>query len=463
MGTIVNKLSLLVFFSMLARKLGVAGLGDFYLLITLSGLFTILANFGFDVLTVREIARDHNKLKWFYPNVGIIKVGISLITVGLTYIYLVLGHYSHELIGIGAFSAFMTLFMSNMNHLDSIYRGLEKFGMAALIQIVNGVLVLLGGILAIEAGGELKEVIILMVIAYAVTSIIFNMLLSITSKVSPIALDFAPWKSVIHDAYPFMLTSALAILYYRLDTILLSQFAGDRAVGIYGAAGKIIENYGVIPTIFVSSIFPLMARQFGQSAESLKKTANLALKYLLIVSLPISAFSVFDAAKIIHLFYGNGFNESILPYQVLCVRAFSIFVTTLLGYLLFSANRQKLYMQFSTFTIVVNVALNVVLIPRFSYMGPPLAIAASTLVSVTFHVYFARKYVCKIDLWRPMLKPLLASVPVALFLFFSPLGIFADIAIATLIYGLAALAVGLFDKYDVSVLRAALSFQGSRA
>jgi O-antigen/teichoic acid export membrane protein len=206
-----------------------------------------------------------------------------------------------------------------------------------------------------------------------------------------------------------------------------------------------------------------MARQFGRSAESLRNTANLALKYLLIVSLPISAFSLFDAAKIIHLFYGNGFNESILPYQVLCVRAFSIFVTTLLGYLLFSANRQKLYMQFSAFSIAVSIALNVILIPRFSYMGPPLAIVGSTLVSITFHLHFARKYVCEINLWRLTLKPLLASVPVALFLFFSPLGIFADIAIAALIYGLSALVVRLFDKYDVSVLRAALSFQGSRA
>jgi O-antigen/teichoic acid export membrane protein len=460
-GSIANKLALLVFFSFLARHFGAEKLGDFYFLITLSSLFTIFANFGLDVLTMREIGKDHNSLQWFYPNVALIKLCLSLVSICLTYIYLVLGRYSPNLISIGLVSSLITVGMTNMNHTDSIFRGMEKFNISAIMQILNALLILGGGYALLYGGAGLKQIMLVMVVSYFLTAIASNIQIIIEHKVSPFAVNFSRWKAVLKDAYPFMITSALSVIYYRLDVLLLSQFSGNAAVGSYGAAAKIIENYGLIPTIFVTSIFPMMSRQYANSPKSLQKTANLALKYLLVISLPLTALSIVDAPKIIRLFYGEQFSNSTLVFQILCIRAFSSFVTTLLGYLLFSANRQKLYMQFSMVAIAVNVILNILLIPKYSFLGPPLAIVGSTIVSLSFHLYFAKKYVCQIHLVRHTIKPLVASVAAGIVIVFSPYNVFIDFAIAASVYGAVAFGLAIFDKYDLQLLKSVFQFQAA--
>lgn len=452
-GTLTNRLTLFLLFIIIARKLGSIGFGEFYFLFSLVSIFSIFANFGMEILTVREIANNKNEINWYYPNVFLMKLFLSIISIGCIFIYLLIFDYPDEIIIAGTIAAVLVLLNTNMAHTESILRGMEKFKIVALIQIFHGMICLLIGIIVLNYTNNLIFVMIGFIMAYGIMAIISNLPIYLGMNIKLMNINFSRWKEILKMSYPFVLTSGLAILYYRMDILLLSKLAGDESVAWYGAASRIIENYGLIPGIFVSSIFPMLSRKFQSEQVSLERIANLSLKYLIILSIPITIISVIDAKKIIILFYGDDYIKSVLPFQVLCIRAFSFFVTTLMGHLLFTANLQKLYMYFTLVVVIMNIILNIILIPLLGFLGPPITISITTIIATYLHVCYVKKYVCNIRLPKEWWKYLAAGIVTVTVLLFSLFNIFLDILLVLFSYCATLLILKAFDDFDISIFR----------
>lgn len=175
--------------------------------------------------------------------------------------------------------------------------------------------------------------------------------------------------------------SGLAIMIYmKIDQIMLSQMIGNNAVGIYSAALKISEVWYFIPMAIISSVFPTIVAiktsnielYYTQLSHLFKFMAQLAYA----IAIPITCFS----NQIIELLFGNHY---IAAAPVLAIHIWAnVFV--FLGVAQESWNISEGFLRLSLLRTligaVINILLNLLLIPRYASIGAALA----TVIAYTF-------------------------------------------------------------------------------
>ncbi|MBM4241941.1 MAG: hypothetical protein FJ150_09825 [Euryarchaeota archaeon] len=87
-----------------------------------------------------------------------------------------------------------------------------------------------------------------------------------------IEVDWVFWKFIIKQALPFGFTGIFVMIYYYIDTVMLSMILpnADELIGWYNAAYRLTIVLSFIPSVYFSSIFPIMSRFYKKSHKSLK-------------------------------------------------------------------------------------------------------------------------------------------------------------------------------------------------
>jgi O-antigen/teichoic acid export membrane protein len=107
-------------------------------------------------------------------------------------------------------------------------------------------------------------------------------------------------------------------------------------------------------------------------------------KYLLTIGFPIGVGTTLLAARIIRLIYGLEYTPAIIALQVLVWSEVLIFMSVVFGTLLNSINRQIIVTKVCALAAVLNVALNLILIPKYSYIGASIATVATECFAFIF-------------------------------------------------------------------------------
>ncbi len=184
-------------------------------------------------------------------------------------------------------------------------------------------------------------------------------------------------KMLLKDSWPLLLSGMAVVIYMKIDQIMLGEMKGDGAVGIFSAAARISEVWYFIPMAIVASVSPaIIAAKQDCEMKYLQRTQQL-FDFLVLLSLlmaiPISIGSNF----IIEILYGKLYADAA---TVLSIHAWtSVFVC--LGVAssqnLLAENRQTIAMQRTFAGLIVNVLLNLFLIPSYGAIGAAISTIAS--------------------------------------------------------------------------------------
>jgi len=195
-----------------------------------------------------------------------------------------------------------------------------------------------------------------------------------------LALDKSVLTALFKIAYPFALAGIFVKVYSYLDSVLLSKMVGDAAVGFWSVAYKITYAFQFIPMAFSAAMFPAMSAYFVSDKTLLRKTFERAIFYLAILAVPI-AFGIFSLAEpLILKLYGTAYGSSVMSLQVAIFAVVFIFLNYPVGSLLNAGDRQMTNTMIMGVSMILNIILNIILIPRFSYLGA----AISTVISHSF-------------------------------------------------------------------------------
>jgi O-antigen/teichoic acid export membrane protein len=336
---VITKLLAFVLIIFIARDLQDVGFGKFSFALAFTSFFAIIADLGFNILTIREVARDKSLAGKYLGNISLVKFVLSFVAFLLVVIFINLIHYPYDTtLAVYIAGAYVVLTSFNQFFI-SIFRAFEKMEYEALIRIIQEVIVFSLVMYLIYFKYGLIEIVSAFLIS-SVFSFVFSGLVVLKKFAKPkFEIDFSFLKNTIKEALPFGLTAIFVTMYFQIDTIMLSIMQGDAVVGWYNAAYKIIFGFMFIPAAFVGSIFPLMSKYYNSSEESLKRTYRTGFKYLLVVALPISIIGFMFADKIILFLYGSGYTPSISAFQVLVLVIPIIFLTFLFGPTLQSINK----------------------------------------------------------------------------------------------------------------------------
>ena len=442
-----------------ARYLGVENFGILSFALSLAGILIIFTDIGLSTLMTRELARNRSMVKEYTGNVIILKIILSAATIifSMLLIYFVYDNQTIEVVFLIILSYVLNSF-SQMFY--SIFQAQESMEYQSLGQVLNSIFLFLGIIGAIY----FKLNILWFAMAYVITSgiitcytiIIYRKMFSFPK------IRFNPKfsKKIIKEAHPLSLAIIFSTIAFRNDTVMLSFMVGNTAVGWYTAPYRLIEALMFIPAVFTAAIYPVASNFYVSSHDSLKVVYKKSIEYLTIVSIPIVVIATLLANEIILLIYGSQFTESVIALQILIWSIPFIFLAYVFSTMMISTNKQNLALKIVIVSMILNILLNLIFIPIYTYVASSLITVLTELTDFILCLFFLSKYLYKIEIGKIIFKPIIAGFIMGLFIYYVTIPILILIPAALIVYLIILIFLKTFSKEDIDILK---QIMGNRA
>jgi len=444
-----------------ARYLGAEGFGILSFALAFTGIFGVFADLGLKTLTVRDVARDKSLAGKYLRNIIAIKIFLVIITFGLIVITIYLLGYPKQTIKVVYFIALSVIFNAFSGMYYSIFQAYEKMEYQSLGNILSNILIFLGFLFAISQG---FSVIVFASIYFLVSIIIFGYTLFIYEQkfiLPKIEFDWEFWKAKIKEALPFGLTGTFITIYLWMDSVMLSFVKGEEVVGWYNAAYKLILTLLFIPGIINTAIFPSMSRFYISSQNSLKLIHEKYFKFMLVIGIPIGIGTTFLADRIILLIYGEDFIPTIIILKILIWSLVLIFFRTSFDRLFESIGKQIIVSEAFGIGVILNLILNLTLIPKYSYIGAAVATVITDLVIFILLIVFSLKVeycIIKKKYAIILFKVIGSSILMVAFIkYFRNLNLLLLVLLSVIVYFLFMFLVKGFSKDDISLFKKLIS------
>lgn len=376
----------------ITRYLGSQGYGIYSFAVSFVSLFTILADFGFGTLLVRDISRDRSLTHHYLANLGILKFLLSTITFCLIFGTTIFLNKPPDIISFVLLSGAGIILQNILYFIHMVYRAFEKMELEAFSKIAYSaaIFIFIQYVVLKHLGiSELLWVFIwsaLLVILFNVAVMRHNL-----SGISE-AINFRSWPGFIRQSGIFALSAAVMYIYFRIDVTILSFITSDSTVGIYSAAYNFVLMINMLPSIILPAIFPSLSRGHTTKGKNTKliffRTTSLlgSIGILLLI-----AFTLFPEL-IIRLVYGGKYIISAPTIITLILASVFMLVDRPGIDLLNATNRQGRNLIYLGICAVINISLNLILIPRFMDFGAALATLVTEITLTIFVIREAVRY-----------------------------------------------------------------------
>ena len=403
-GKIATTLLSLILVAALTRYLGVSGFGQYTTIFAYMSLFAVLADFGFFWIFVREIAKPNIDLNKTASNILTMRffAGLSVFFIGAV-LSLIIPQYQEIRTGI-FIAALANLFLTLNSTFIGIFQNKLRMDKAVYTDIIGRVVILVVSLLLIKSNMGLNTILW----AYALgnlLNLIASALLGRKYFTFRPQFDFRYWAKIWWEILPMGIVLVLNLIYFRIDTLMLSLLKGPADVGIYGPPYKILEILIYFPSMFVGNIFPIIAGFIYSKDPRLESTLQKALDFLFLSAVPLVVSFIFLSPLAIKWVAGQEFVHastinpifnlpatSVTALQILMVAVGFSFISHLFNYLIIALGKQIKLILPNLILVIVNIVLNLILIPRFSYLGAAFTTVLTEALVLLFAWWVAKRY-----------------------------------------------------------------------
>lgn len=381
----------LVTVGLITRYLGTSGFGVYTTITAFYFLIAALSDFGINQILTREISRPKADEKKILANVlGLRIVSLVVIsTIGAGGVFLL--PYAEEVRN-GIWLMFLALvFSSTSQTLNSIFQKRLVMHKLSYRELVGRIIQLGLTYLAVKNDWGVLGVLLSMIGSYL---FILIASLELARKYIPIslALDKKYWRYFALESAPLGAAAFVNFLYFKADAILLSLLRDNHDVGIYGAAYKVLESLIYFPFMFMGLIMPVFSYNIFHRPEKFLLLASRTLKAVWLVTIPLVIFVFFLSQEAIKVIAGAGFEESVKVLRILAFALGAIFLAHFFNSVLIASNKQKLLLFILASTAGLSLILNVIFIPRYSYMAAAIISTICEILVTLIAYYLSRKW-----------------------------------------------------------------------
>ncbi|MBI2558020.1 flippase [Candidatus Woesearchaeota archaeon] len=460
------KILTMILVFLIARYLGVEEYGKFSFVISFTGLFFIVLDLGTRILIVREIAQNKAKASKIISNVIILKILSSVFVYAFIIILAFLLNYEKAVIYGVAIAALGIIFDSLSSTFESVFQAYERMEFPAFTKITRVLIRFIVTMPFLLKGSGFFPVLIIFVLAQFLNFLI-SFILCFKVLVKPI-FDFDKKFTIglVKRAFPFLLSGIFVTVYFRIDVTLMSKLAPetlagvynqvsrDAVIGWYSAAYNILDGLISIPIAVSFAILPVAVIYFKESKLKLTRLYQLSIKYLTYLSLPIAVGVTMLAPKLVILLYKDKYLNSIFALQILIWTIVPVFINYMLGAIMTAIHKEKegLYILFAN--AIINILLNLVLIPKFSLYGAAVSTVLTEIFYFSGYYYIISKNLGRISFVNIIAKPLLACVLMGLLIYYLYyMNIFVLILIGAATYFISMYLLRAFSEEDMDVIK----------
>lgn len=401
---------LLILLILAGRYLGNVNYGIFTFSLAFVFIIEIFVDFGLSELSQRSVTRDKSLAGKYFGNILIWKLIVSSVVFVILILTINLLKSSSEVRFTVYLLGFAHILRSFKSTCRALFRAFERFGLDCLTMYIERLSLLAAGVVVLILGGGLisfaSVFLIVRVFDLALTFGILNWKIV---KIIP-QFDLSFLKKLQMKALPFGLFAVIITLYSYTDTMMLSFMRTDAEVGWYNAAYKIYEGLTVFPIIICVVLYPRLSQLFLLNKKAHSLLSSKAVKYMLIISFPIIIYGIMFSKNIINILFGREFQNSVVALQILLGGIIFVFQIRLFQIILNSIDKQKVVMYVGLAGLILNVFLNLLLIPKYGFKGAAATTVMSQLVIFGIYYFYLCRSYFKISIWKLSLKPLFASL-----------------------------------------------------
>lgn len=384
------------------NAVGNSAYGLYFSIFNLAYIFNILLDLGISNFNTRNIAQHPQLIKKHLS--GILSIKLLLFA-----LYLVVTFTVGALMGYGSYEFRLLAWLTVAQFLNSLilylrsnFEGLLLFKWDSLFSVLDRILMILicGTLLwgpkfsFLNSQFSIFHFIYAQVIAYALTALLALFVIARKTKLSPFTFRFSPAFALIilRKSAPFALLVLLMASYNRIDPILLRSLASDTDAGIYAGAFRLLDALTMVAYLVSVPLLPVFSKictiKKTIPANSKPSIPNSQLQEILrLVFWPLMLFAIGTAVvctlfaePLMSLLYHDRGVFYVSAFRVVIFGLVPIAVTYIFGTLLTAGGHLRQLNIFAASTLVLNVIVNLILIPHFGATGS----AWASLTAQTF-------------------------------------------------------------------------------
>lgn len=369
LGKLFTTASTLLITVLITRLLGANSFGEYAIVISFVTPFFIMSDFGLNAVVSRDFVNNEDEIKKRFKTILGLRIAIAFCLMVLGASALSFTNYATS-IKIATLVGLILVFSQSVySSCNIIFQAKLSYQYPAVGQFLSSLVSLALVFLAIKLNFGVLGVLVGFVVG--------NLLMALTSLYftkkylwgnAPL-IDSGYWKKTLTTSFPIGSALILNVLMVACDRVILSFMVPAYAVGVYSLAYKIFEVVLVFPTFFMNAMYPVFVKSNLESKEKFSKSLSFAFS-LMTFSYILSTFLIIAlSGKIIPLIWGSEMVASVLPLKILMLGSLAFFLSSPFSWALVALNKQKSLPAIYFVGFLLNVVLNILFIPKYSYLA----------------------------------------------------------------------------------------------
>ncbi|MBI2464381.1 flippase [Candidatus Peregrinibacteria bacterium] len=408
MGRAFTALLSIIIVKLLTNYLEPDGYGQYVTVYSYLAFFGVAADLGLFTIAVREMSKDENNIPFIIGNVLSLR---TLLCVAMMIVAIItaaiIPKYDNTLIPLGvAIASLSTIFSILAGTISSVLQVHLKMQYSIFSLIIGRIvsfLYMLWIVLYAFKNDPHTGFIHLMIAGNINAAILLGLTYFYTSKFARISyrFDWIFWRDVLIKALPYGFALILSMIYFQIDSIILSLMKGTQEVGIYGVPMKMLEILNIVPVFFMNSVLPVLTRHIKDHSPKVKMILQYAFDFLVITALPMVVGAYLLAYQITFVIaspdflsrISEGFYGSDIGIKILAFAMFFAYINSIFGFSLVALDRQVDLLKINACGVIFNIASNILVIPHWGFRGAAFMSIFSELLILILTSRAVHKYV----------------------------------------------------------------------
>ena len=258
---------------------------------------------------------------------------------------------------------------------------------------------------------------------------------------------------MIKESVPLAGFVILAVIFQQIDTIIIKYSKTSFDAGIFSAAARLTIPLNIIPATVVTVVFPFIVNEANSQSRK-ESIIKLLYKLLFLISLIVTIVFSFKIKEITTLIFGRDYIDASLPAMLLFLSQIFLFFNFFSLDLLTAKNLQTKNFIYAVIIVIINISLDIIFIPHYSFTGASIAKLVSSVVGTLFLVFVLHRARIKFNfIQMPLLIFICALIVVFYLIEAMPLYLYLIIGIPII-----AFSIFLFRLFNIEEIKVILAF-----
>ncbi|NSW45001.1 MAG: oligosaccharide flippase family protein [Bacteroidales bacterium] len=371
--------------------------GFYFALFNFTLILNILLDLGITNYNNRNIAQHNQLLNKHLSNVLSLKL---LLFVFYTVVVFSLAHivrYNQRQLYLIVFLVINQFFLSLILYLRSNISALQLFKTDSIISVLDRLIMIILCSLMLWSSlfskpFTIEKFVYAQTVSYVIAATIA--LWIVLKKAGKIYLhvDWQFFIVFLKQSYPYALLILLMAFYNRIDGVMLERMLenGKEQAGIYAQSFRILDAASMIAFLFSGLLLPMFSKMLKEK-QDVYPLVQLSYKLIILPVIIFLIVAITYAPQIMNLLYHHNDDYSVAVFRVLIIGLFATSTTYIYGTLLTSNGNLKELNIMAFITMLINITLNLILIPRFQALGSAFSSITAQLFAAIFQIYLSLK------------------------------------------------------------------------